>query len=59
MGAYCSDKRGVVLYHRWKAHSKLGLAEPQSLKHHVRLLTPGDKEAIVFHTSHYFINLLH
>lgn len=59
VGAYHRDKRRVVLHHRGKTHSHLGLAESSSLEHHLRLLTPGNKEAVVFHSGHHIIYLLH
>lgn len=59
VGAYCGNEGGVALHNRWKAHSQFGLAESGSLEHHFRLLTPGNKEAVVFHPSNHVIYLLH
>lgn len=59
VGANCCYKWCVVLNHRWKTHSQLDLAESSSLEHHIRFLTPGNKEAVVFHPCHHVIYLLH
>lgn len=55
---HCNEWR-VVLRHWGESHSKLGLTESRALEHHIRLLTPGNKEAVVLHTSYHFIDLLH
>lgn len=59
VGAYNGDEGGVALHHRWEAHSEFGLAESSSLEHYIRLLAPGDKEAVVFHACYHVIHLLH
>lgn len=59
VGSHCGDEGGVVLHHGGEAHHQLGLAEPGAPEHHVGLLTPGDKVAVVFHLGHHVIDLLH
>lgn len=59
VGANRCDEWCVVLYHRRKTHSQFSLAESCTLEHHVRLLTPGNKEAVVFHFSYNIIDLRH
>lgn len=50
---------GVSLHHWGEPHSQLGLTETSALEDHIGLLTPGDKEAVILHTSYNFIDLLH
>lgn len=59
VGANHCNERCVVLYHRRKTHSQFSFAESCTLEYHVRLLTPGNKEAVVFHFSYNIIDLRH
>lgn len=59
MWAHRCNEWGVSLHHWGEPHSKLGLTETSALEHHFRLLTPGDKEAVILHSSYHIIDLLH
>ncbi len=51
-GANCSNKWGVVFYHRREATLSLALQNPERRKYNIRALAPGHKQPVVFYFGH-------